>query len=636
MLETDIRKIDFWSDNILKLNTINLDTDMDCIILMSCYDKKFLDLVYHKIVDSIIDRIHSKNVYKDFSNSLENINAFLSGWMNDSQKIQWFKAVIGIYHKKNFFFSTVGSASCYLYNTHKDVIEITDRDESPKDFSFISSGDVSSWESLILSTYRLLDTLSKDDIKDWLVHGWVERAGENIERILLHEHTGKNIGLIVLQKQWKWKNNTFWVLEKTTHYTLKLLDNKISKKCLSYVYLAKRSIIDQWQKTRQILLGFAILLCAGLLYYIVAWFFSFSSSITWPSEWAKNNLITAQNHIITASENMNNIDVFSFNIDAAQDIIKDLESQNLFLNDLSKLRDETGVLQKQFNGISPFETSPENLVASFQEPQQIVKILSISGDVYAVNKKSILGPIIQGQAPEEFIFQDIGEDYFIDAAVYGSSIILVTQSGKIVEFSKTKIFSYVDVKNQTTWEKSPIIDSYADNLYLLSDTGNQILRHKRSGESYDAGIAYLSDADATDIGNILSLAVDGWIYILKQDGSIVKLFRSPQYRLESMNLNNLPRNYDFRDIDLQNPPEIKTALNLKYVYMLLQDRILVFQPNSLRYQDVKSLKYLWQIEGKDIVIEDFYVENDGQIFIATSTGVYKAEFDIVEDKLILK
>jgi len=52
------------------------------------------DLLYHKITDAIIDRIHSKNVYKDFSNSLENINAFLRSWKHEDGKIKGMHAVI--------------------------------------------------------------------------------------------------------------------------------------------------------------------------------------------------------------------------------------------------------------------------------------------------------------------------------------------------------------------------------------------------------------------------------------------------------------------------------------------------------------------------------------------------------------
>jgi hypothetical protein len=75
----------------------------------------------------------------------------------------------------------------------------------------------------------------------------------------------------------------------------------------------------------------------------------------------------------------------------------------------------------------------------------------------------------------------------------------MTHAGKVVNFAKNNFFSYVDVTNQATWEMSPIISSYASNIYLLSDSKTQILRHKKTGSTYDAGVSYLSDADATSI-----------------------------------------------------------------------------------------------------------------------------------------
>jgi hypothetical protein len=44
--------------------------------------------LYHKITDAVIDRIHPKNAYKDFSNALENINAFLRNWKHEDGKIK--------------------------------------------------------------------------------------------------------------------------------------------------------------------------------------------------------------------------------------------------------------------------------------------------------------------------------------------------------------------------------------------------------------------------------------------------------------------------------------------------------------------------------------------------------------------
>lgn len=244
--------------------------------------------------------------------------------------------------------------------------------------------------------------------------------------------------------------------------------------------------------------------------------------------------------------------------------------------------------------------------------------------------------MIQGNTPETYVFTEMGaEDRFIDASVSESNIVLMTQAGKVVNFAKNNYFSYADVLDQATWEKSPLMYSYSTHLYLLSDSQSQILRHKKQGTNYKAGESYLTDVDAASIGKILSIAIDGGIYILKQDGSLLKLFRDPKYRLESLVLNKLPKNYNFPPTS-EKKPSLRAKADLKYIYMLLDNKILVFQPNTNRYQDVKSLLYLGQIEGKDTVIEDFHVENDGELTVASQSGVYKVKFEVIEDRVVLR
>jgi len=86
---------------------------------------------------------------------------------------------------------------------------------------------------------------------------------------------------------------------------------------------------------------------------------------------------------------MNDPDMFSHYIDLASEIVKELQQEELFLHDVEKLQDTMGVLQKQFNGIEPFEVTSENTLYSFDTPHKVVKILSISNKVYAVYERGI-------------------------------------------------------------------------------------------------------------------------------------------------------------------------------------------------------------------------------------------------------
>jgi|TARA_Y100001960_G_C14759809_1_gene873382 hypothetical protein len=110
----------------------------------------------------------------------------------------------------------------------------------------------------------------------------------------------------------------------------------------------------------------------------------------------------------------------------------------------------------------------------------------------------------------------------------------------------------------------------------------------------------------------MSISIDGGFYILKSDLTIVKFFRSPKYRLEGIVLNKLPKNYKY---DGSSSVKIKAGVQLNYVYMLMNDKIWVFQPNTTNKKNTTSLTYIGQIEAEQNKIEDFYVNRDGEVLI---------------------
>jgi hypothetical protein len=68
----------------------------------------------------------------------------------------------------------------------------------------------------------------------------------------------------------------------------------------------------------------------------------------------------------------------------------------------------------------------------------------------------------------------------------------------------------------------------------------------------------------------------------------------------------------------------------------MNNKIWVFQPNTKNYTDTKSLTYIWQIEWKNYEIEDFHVNYDWEILALNKEWVYKINFEISDDRLILR
>ncbi|USN58145.1 MAG: hypothetical protein H6767_07585 [Candidatus Peribacteria bacterium] len=132
----------------------------------------------------------------------------------------------------------------------------------------------------------------------------------------------------------------------------------------------------------------------------------------------------------------------------------------------------------------------------------------------------------------------------------------------------------------------------------------------------------------------MDIAIDGGFYILKSDLSMLKFFASPKYRLESLTINKAPKNYDVENS--LDPVRVKTRQELNYVYMLLNNKIWVFQPNTKSVYDTQSLQYIGQVEGKRHTIRDFYIDHDGELLVLNDAGVYQLQFEVSDGKLILR
>lgn len=126
--------------------------------------------------------------------------------------------------------------------------------------------------------------------------------------------------------------------------------------------------------------------------------------------------------------------------------------------------------------------------------------------------------------------------------------------------------------------------------------------------------------------------IDWGIYILKNNLELIKLFTAPKYKLQVITLNKLPKNYNLEDKNVK----LITRVNLNYVYMFLNNKIWIFEPNTKVFTDTKSLNYKWQIEWKSEKIRWFYVEKDWIIQVLTESWIYKLNFEIKEDKLIIR
>jgi hypothetical protein len=77
---------------------------------------------------------------------------------------------------------------------------------------------------------------------------------------------------------------------------------------------------------------------------------------------------------------------------------------------------------------------------------------------------------------------------------------------------------------------------------------------------------------------------------MKDNLMVQKFFASPKYEMVNIVMNNLPKNYILGDTNSK--VELKARSDLNYIYILLNNKIFVLEPNSRNYRDVTSLTYI--------------------------------------------
>jgi len=635
MFEISSQKIDFDKKNLLVKRNINLDINLDCFILISTDDKNFWDLIINNILDHIIDKISKNNTYNDFSWALENINAFIKTWKLDSDKDMKIDIIIWILNNNNYIFSNIWEASCYLINKNSEVIELTNKSENKGEFDFVSSWDIKNNEIVISSNKRLLNYLSESDLLDWLVMSEdIKIFSKNIKNILKSEIVEENVIVNSIKYLSGIKENEITKTDLLKENIIKALDNKISKNIIGYFLMLKDKINTSSKVIRNSILIIWIALSVILLYSIL-------STVIWittqseQKETSKNNIIIAKSYLKVASENIANPDVFEKNIKNAEDLLLETENNGLYLSDIEKINDNLNILKKQFNKIEIFEENPENIIYEwdFKNPVKIVENIDIKKP-YIITDNWVIWPILPNTKAKEYTFNSLEEnESFIDATFIWENMYLLTSLSKVVKFTKNWYFSYMDVSGQKTWEKAKEISSYAQNIYLIWEEDNQIYKHRLHWTNFKAWEWYLIADDLTQIWKILSVSIDWGFYILKNDLSIIKFFSNP-YRIEKIVINKLPKNYNIESSE--NIIDLKARADLNYVYMLLNNKIWIFRPNTTNYQNTKNLTYVWQIEWDKKEIKDFFVNHDWEIVILNEKWMFKINFEVSDDRLLIR
>lgn len=274
----------------------------------------------------------------------------------------------------------------------------------------------------------------------------------------------------------------------------------------------------------------------------------------------------------------------------AQTILADVQDKQLSVENAKKVEPQL---------LSDISVKNDNVSA--------LGLLELKGGLYAYDTNSFYKTIrnivekgVQISTKETILTATTRDDQ--------NTLLFLTDTPRVVE-SKNGVITPMSTTDES-WKKGVDIKTFGRFAYVLDPLENQIWKYERKRAGYSAATAY---NQGTDLSRALSMAIDGSIYILSDDGTIQKLFRGVKADFSFRELPSIP--FSGKKLRLYTTP------NLDFIYVLDPDntRILVFTKGD------RFATYKKQIIFENISdVRDFVIDSTGQkASIITDSKIYE-------------
>lgn len=185
--------------------------------------------------------------------------------------------------------------------------------------------------------------------------------------------------------------------------------------------------------------------------------------------------------------------------------------------------------------------------------------------------------------------------------------IFIRENDKLAKLDKTTLaFTDQTIAFPSINVKLQAIGLYNRRLYSLDVNNNQIFKHSETLTGYDKGTPWITDG-SVDVRDGVSLTIDGDLYILKSNGSIIKL------------AGGKPQDFEITGVlpALTSPKEIWTSSDAKNIYILEpnQKRIVVLDKQGKFIKQYTSPN--WQSPASMSIDE-----KEKKVYVLDSNKIY--------------
>ncbi|MBM2820401.1 MAG: hypothetical protein HW405_161 [Candidatus Berkelbacteria bacterium] len=295
---------------------------------------------------------------------------------------------------------------------------------------------------------------------------------------------------------------------------------------------------------------------------------------------------------------------FAFSIDKARTIVDNSFVANDAKNTIKNSQSELDKLTATTRYI--------DLKPSITIPDTGKGLYVVSGQAYIISDSDIYeGNIVSG-TPSKIASIPKNKGNFITGTRSDISIYLYTNNQNVFTLDvSTKKIEQTKISSDGRWETSNAIAGYVGSLYLLDGIVGQIYKHSSNNTEFQKGEEYISTVNV-NLRQSNSLAVDGNIYVLKNDGQIIKIQKSKK---QDFSLKNIPSPYS----TIAKPIKIFTDSDTPSIYVLDGD-----QKRILEFDKEGQFIHQYALPDEFNKITDFVVSQKARkIWVLNDKSIYE-------------
>jgi hypothetical protein len=575
--------------------------------------------------------------YERLEGALKELNGLLKA-VQISDHITEVNAVLAVLAKDGVLhISQAGRAEGYLVRGGK-TIQITERSagrEQPQ-FLFISNGDLQTGDLVLLSTERLLRSMTPAQITQAarerntlleLVKDVLETDKEVAALALIFPDdnstdpsatpTARQEKVVRSRRKpgktmrEKMKMPVVWRDHRDTLYNVFVKGGEVARKQIKTL---QSDLQHPTRKRRAHLL----LLAAAIVVFVGIWS-GFQVSLVSRKSQSRSELKTLVEKInddIRVAEN--------------RQIMGDMETANSILNRAEEnarnvMQSESGLYRTEaldiLDRIRSKRESINNIVRlsptivanlSTRNPNVSARgLIGIERGRLIVYDRQHLYSIIVNAVDEPQKLD--GENLILDGTAFPrfNTVVFLTKENRLIELIEGQPTA-MKTDDPAGWLTGPDIETYIRFLYILSPQNNQILKYERLSNRYSTPSEYNVNGN---LEGALDMAIDSDVYVLKPGGEVVKLFRG---ETRNFSIRNLPMGA------IDTATKIFKPSDRGNFYFLDPEgsRVIVARTDD----DLGESLYLKQyvLEGEQIgKLQDLYVDSDEtQLLIMDEKRLY--------------